>query len=58
MDAFPPQKLPEFKEADLRHLDAAVGLDPPQQVGAPPRSETMALGGIPEKAERMAHATS
>ena len=53
--AFPPQKLPKLKESDLRHLDAAVGLDAPQQVGAPPRSQAMAFGGVPEKAERVAH---
>src|SRR6202167_4004801 len=53
--ALPPQKFPEFKKTDLRHLDAAVGLDAPEQIGAPPRSQVMALGCVPEKAEAIAH---
>src|SRR5580658_498500 len=51
----PPQKFPKLKETDLGHLDAAVGLDAPQQIGASPRSQTMALGGIPHKADGVAH---
>src|SRR5271170_3604514 len=53
--ALAPEKFPKLKETDLCHLDAAVCLDAPQQVGAPPRSEAMALGRVPEEAERMAH---
>jgi len=53
--ALAPEKFPKLKESDLRHLDAAVGLDPPEQIRTAPRSEAMAFGGVPEKAEGMAH---
>jgi len=53
--ALAPEKFPELKETDLRHFDAAVGLNAPQQVGAAPRGQAMAFGGIPQKAERVAH---
>jgi len=48
--ALAPEKFPKLKKTDLRHLDAAIGLDAPEQVGAPPRGQAMALGGVPEKA--------
>jgi tetratricopeptide (TPR) repeat protein len=53
----PPQKSPEFKKSDLRHFDAAVRLNTPQKIWAPPGSETMALGRGPKKAEGMTHGT-
>ena len=53
--ALPPQEFPKLKKSDLRHLDAAIGLDAPKQVGTSPRSQAMAFGGVPQKAERMAH---
>ena len=54
--ALAPQKFPELKEANFRHLDAAVGLDAPQQIWTPPRGQAMAPGGVPQKAQGMAHA--
>ena len=45
--ALPPHELPEFQKADLLHLDARVGLDAPEEIGAAPRGEAMSLGGIP-----------
>ena len=53
--AFPPHELPEFQEADLGHLHAAVGFNPPKQIGAAPGRETMSAGCIPEKTEDVAH---
>src|SRR5271165_2939405 len=50
-----PDEFPEFQETDLRHFYAGVGFDAPQQVGAPPRGQAMAFGGIPQKAELGAH---
>src|SRR5258708_20881566 len=55
--ALAPQKFPKLNETDLRHLDAAVSLDPPQEIRTPPRSQTMAFGGVPHEAERIAHAS-
>jgi len=53
--ALGPQEFPEFEEADLRHLDAGVGLDAPEEIGAAPGSNTVASGGVPEKTEHGAH---
>jgi len=53
--AFSPHELPEFQEADLGHLHAAVGFNPPKQIGAAPRRETVSAGCIPEKTEDVAH---
>jgi len=53
--ALPPGKLPELQEANLLHLYAAVGLNPPQQVGTAPRCQPMASCGIPEKAKDAEH---
>jgi len=49
--ALAPHKFPEFQKADLRHLDASVGFDPPQQVGTAPGRKAVSLGRVPEKAE-------
>lgn len=54
--ALAPHKFPKFQKPDLRHLDAGVGLDAPQQIWAAPRSQAMTFGCVPEKAETMAHA--
>jgi hypothetical protein len=54
--ALPPHELPELQEADLLHLDAGIGLDTPEKIGAAPRSEAMSLGGVPEKADTVPHA--
>jgi hypothetical protein len=53
--ALSPEKLPEFKEADLRHFDAGVGLDAPEQIGAAPRGNPVAAGGVPEEAQHLSH---
>lgn len=54
--ALAPHELPKFQKADLLHLDAGIGFDSPQEVGAAPGRETMAFSGIPEKTKPMAHA--
>ena len=51
----PPRELPEFQKSDLLHLYAAIGLDAPEQVRTTPRSEMVALGGIPEEPNDIAH---
>src|SRR5947207_13469629 len=56
VSAFPPHEFPKFQETDLRHLHTGVGFDAPEQIGTSPRSQAMSLGGIPEKAELVAHA--
>ena len=53
--ALPPHEFPEFEEADLLHLDSTIGLDPPQQIGAAPRSKAMSAGRVPEKSKHVAH---
>src|SRR5258708_37090381 len=53
--ALSPQEFPELKKTNLRHLDPAIRFDPPKQVWTSPRSQAMAPGGIPHKAERRAH---
>ena len=50
-----PQKFPEFQESNLGHFDAGVGLDPPEQIGTAPRSNPVATGGVPKKAQDRAH---
>src|SRR5271169_5947127 len=55
MDALRPQEFPEFKETDLRHLDAGVGFDSPEQIGAAPGRDAMAASGSPEEAEHLKH---
>jgi hypothetical protein len=55
MGPLPPHKFPELQKADLRHFDAGVSLDAPQEIGTPPGSQVVALGRVPEKAESMAH---
>src|SRR5580692_5504904 len=54
--ALAPHEFPKFQKADLRHLHAGIGLNAPQQIGAPPRRQPMALSGIPKKANLVAHA--
>ena len=53
--ALPPHKLPEFQEPDLLHLDAGVGLDAPQEIGASPRGEAVAFRRVPEEADSIPH---
>jgi hypothetical protein len=53
--AFAPHELPEFQEADLLHLDARVGLDAPEKIWTPPRSQPVSFGGVPQKADLAAH---
>src|ERR1700756_3812799 len=55
--AFAPHELPEFQEANLRHLDPGVGFNAPEQIGTAPRSKAMAFGGVPQKANLVAHAS-
>src|SRR5580698_8303816 len=52
----PPDEFPELQKADLGHLHASVGFNTPQQIGTPPRGQAMALGGVPQEAELVAHA--
>jgi hypothetical protein len=51
----PPQELPELQKSDLLHLYAAVGLNAPQEIGAAPRGEPMASGGIPHESQGAVH---
>src|SRR5262249_41882902 len=53
--AFGPQKLPEFEEADLGHLNAGVRFDAPEQVGATPGGDPVAASRIPEEAQHLSH---
>ena len=53
--SFPPHEFPKLQEADLRHLDSAIGLDAPQEVRTPPRRQPVAFGRVPEKTDRVAH---
>jgi len=53
--ALTPHKFPKFYESNLLHLDACVGLNPPEKIGAPPRSEAMALCGVPDKPDGVLH---
>ena len=53
--AFAPHELPELQETDLLHLDACIGLDTPEKIGAAPGSQAMAPSGIPEEADLVAH---
>ena len=41
------QESPEFKKADLVHLEAAIGFHAPAQVGAAPGREAVSARGIP-----------
>ena len=44
---FTPHEAPEFEEADLVHLEAAIGLDAPAQIGTAPRSQPVAARQAP-----------
>lgn len=48
--AFAPREGPKFEESDLLHFDAGVGFHAPEQIGAAPRGQVMALGRAPEEA--------
>src|SRR5207302_4358568 len=50
-----PHDAPKFEEADLVHLEAAISLDTPAEIRAPPRGKAMAAGGGPEKTEKLTH---
>src|SRR5438067_1353355 len=53
--ALAPHESPKFQEADLAHLEAAVGLDAPLQIRTAPGSEAVAASGAPEKAQDVFH---
>ncbi len=53
-----PHDSPELEEADVLHLDAGIGLEPPLQIRATPRSEMVSAGGVPEKAKDVTHGIS
>ena len=53
--ALSPEKLAEFKEADLRHFDARVCLNAPEQIGAAPGSNPVTAGGVPEESQHLSH---
>src|SRR5579859_264503 len=53
--ALAPDELPKLHESNLFHLDAGVGLDPPEKIRTTPRGQTVPFCGIPEKPELLAH---
>src|SRR5215470_6568871 len=53
--ALAPAELPKFQKSDLRHLDARVGLNPPEKIGTPPRRQVMASGGVPKETKDVMH---
>ena len=53
--ALPPGKFPELQQSDLLHLHAAIGFDPPQQIGTAPGREMVSAGSIPQKPQHVAH---
>jgi len=53
--ALSPGKLSKLEQANLVHLHARIGLDPPQKIRAVPGSEMMPAGGIPKEAEDVTH---
>jgi hypothetical protein len=53
--ALAPYKFPEFKKANLLHLDAGVGFNAPEKIGTSPRRQMVTLGCVPEEAELVAH---
>jgi len=55
MDPLAPYEFPKLQKPDLCHLYAGISLDAPQEIGAPPRSQAMVFGRVPEKAECIAH---
>src|ERR1700749_443240 len=55
--ALRPQKFPELQKPDLRHLDPGIGLDPPKQIGAPPRGNPVSPSRIPQKSYHPKHGT-
>src|SRR5947209_4405970 len=56
--AFAEHESPEFQEAYLIHLEAAVGLHAPAQIGAAPRSQMVSARGIPQESKHMPHIRS
>ena len=56
ISALVPEEFPELQEADLLHLDPAVGFNSPEQIRTAPWRQAMATGGVPHEAEHVAHA--
>jgi len=55
--ALVPQELPKFQKADLLHLHAAVGFNPPQQIRTPPWRQPVTPRSIPHESDDVAHST-
>lgn len=53
--ALAPEKFPELQESDLLHLQAAIGLNAPQQIRTPPRRQPMSACRVPRKAQYGEH---
>ena len=56
--ALPPHEFPKLQETDLCHFHAAISLNAPQEIRAPPRRQAMAPGCIPQEAKCVAHGNS
>ena len=55
VDTFVPNKFPKYQEADLLRTDAAVSLDPPEQIRTAPGCEAMPASRVPKKADHVTH---
>ena len=53
--SFPPHEFPELQEANLRHFDAAVSFNAPEEVRTTPREQAVSTGGIPKKTQDDPH---
>ena len=56
--AFSPEKFPELNKADLLHLQAAIGLNAPEQIRAAPGRQAMAASRVPHETEDGEHGIS
>ena len=50
-----PKELPEFQEADLLHLQATIGLNPPEKVWTTPWREPVPASCIPHETDHGEH---
>lgn len=55
LSLFSPEQIPEIARADRIRTLTRIGLEPPSQIGAPPRSQPVTARRVPQKSDLFAH---
>src|SRR5712692_10336530 len=56
MATLAPEEFPKLQKANLLHLHAAIGFNPPQQIRTPPWSQPVPAGRVPHISQHVEHA--